>query len=199
MSDSGFAKKLVKSLKPTKTELKKSAKLEWLEDFVREGLENNGDEQFVIFTRSEKFLRLISERLSFTTVVTLSGDMGAAEREASRLIFTQGDAHVFVLTDAGSRGLNLQCASTLINADVPWNPAVLDQRNGRIIRLGSKHDHVRIINLYSRDSIDERIRDVIYRKSLDTKGFIEKTDEETQEVMRLSKSVVDQLLRRGSN
>ena len=55
---------------------------------------------------------------------------------------------MFILTDAGAKGLNLQCSKTLINADLPWNPAILEQRNGRIIKL-LKHEKVRIINLIS--------------------------------------------------
>ncbi|WP_287258790.1 C-terminal helicase domain-containing protein [Mesorhizobium sp.] len=52
---------------------------------------------------------------------------------------------VFLSTDAGSTGLNLQHASTLVNMDLPWNPAILEQRIARIHRMGQKRP-VRVIN-----------------------------------------------------
>ena len=57
-------------------------------------------------------------------------------------------------SDAASEGLNLQTAKTLINLDVPWNPARLEQRIGRIARLGQKSPEVNIINLWYPDSIE---------------------------------------------
>jgi SNF2 family DNA or RNA helicase len=61
--------------------------------------------------------------------------------------FRDDDAvKVFISTDAGGVGLNLQSGSALINMDVPWNPAVLEQRNARIHRLGQKRS-VQIITL----------------------------------------------------
>jgi SNF2 family DNA or RNA helicase len=197
LSESKFARKLIKELKPPMKELTKSPKLDWIEDYVKEMLSNDAKAQVVVFSRSEKFCRLILERLKkHGEVRMLSGSMDAEERELSKQSFVRGEAIAFVSTEAGSRGLNLQCAGSLINADIPWNPATLAQRNGRIIRLGSSHDHVRIINLCSRDSIDERIRRVIYDKSALADQIIEKTDEEAGEITRLSRSITAELLRR---
>ena len=67
---------------------------------------------------------------------------------------TLPESRVFLSTDAGSTGLNLQVASTLINLDLPWNPAILEQRIARIYRLGQQQP-VQIINLVSKDSIEE--------------------------------------------
>jgi superfamily II DNA/RNA helicase len=61
---------------------------------------------------------------------------------------------VFLSTDAGSVGLNLQSASVVINLDVPWNPAVLEQRIGRVHRIGQQHG-VEVINLISAGTIEE--------------------------------------------
>jgi superfamily II DNA/RNA helicase len=71
---------------------------------------------------------------------------------------------VFLSTDAGGVGLNLQCASLIVNMDIPWNPAVLEQRIGRIHRHGQKNT-VTVINLVSRGSIEERLLDVLKFKS----------------------------------
>jgi superfamily II DNA/RNA helicase len=61
-----------------------------------------------------------------------------------------------VSTDAGSTGLNLQSASILVNLDIPWNPALLEQRAGRIYRIG-QHRNVQIINFVAERTIEERM------------------------------------------
>jgi superfamily II DNA/RNA helicase len=71
---------------------------------------------------------------------------------------------VFLSTDAGGVGLNLQSASLVINLDIPWNPAILEQRIGRIYRHGQKRK-VNVINLVSKGSIEERLLDVLAFKS----------------------------------
>lgn len=68
-----------------------------------------------------------------------------------------GKIGVLICTDAASEGLNLQVASHLINVDVPWNPARLEQRFGRIDRLGQKAQSVNFYNLWYPNSIEERM------------------------------------------
>lgn len=73
---------------------------------------------------------------------------------------------VFLSTDAGSTGLNLQHASTLINMDLPWNPAILEQRIGRIHRMGQKHP-VLIVNFIAKGTIEEGMLSVLaFKRSL---------------------------------
>jgi superfamily II DNA or RNA helicase len=73
---------------------------------------------------------------------------------------------VFLSTDAGSTGLNLQHASTLVNMDLPWNPAVLEQRIARIHRMGQKRP-VQIVNFVSRGTIEEGMLSVLaFKRSL---------------------------------
>ena len=66
------------------------------------------------------------------------------------------ESRVFLSTDAGSTGLNLQVASILINLDLPWNPAVLEQRIARIYRIGQKKN-IQVINLVASQTIEERM------------------------------------------
>lgn len=196
MSESKFARGMVKAVGAKPSELKDSPKLTWLEDFIKETLSEAPDTKFVVFTRSEKFMRLINDRLlKFTTTTTLSGSMDALSREESKIRFVDGDSHVFISTDAGAKGLNLQVASILINVDVPWNPAVLEQRGGRIVRLGSMHKRAHIINLLSKDSIDERIQQALYLKSSNIQLVVEKTEEETEAVRLLNNNVLFDLLK----
>src|SRR4030042_452326 len=67
------------------------------------------------------------------------------------------ECKVFLSTDAGGLGLNLQNADVVINFELPWNPAKLNQRIGRIIRIGQKSKSVNIINLISKGSIEENV------------------------------------------
>src|SRR3989337_3136664 len=76
------------------------------------------------------------------------------------------DCLVFLSTDAGGVGLNLQSASILINLDIPWNPAVLEQRIARIHRLG-QHKPVNIINFISKGTIEENLLGLLsFKKSV---------------------------------
>ncbi|QDU66324.1 DEAD/DEAH box helicase [Engelhardtia mirabilis] len=64
---------------------------------------------------------------------------------------------VLISTDAGTEGLNLQAGNVLVNFDLPWNPMVLEQRIGRVQRLGSKHAEVVILNLVLKGSVEEKV------------------------------------------
>jgi hypothetical protein len=73
---------------------------------------------------------------------------------------------VFLSTDAGSTGLNLQHASTLVNMDLPWNPAVLEQRIARVHRLGQVRP-VQVVNFVAKGSIEEGMLSVLaFKRSL---------------------------------
>lgn len=67
------------------------------------------------------------------------------------------DLKVLVCTDAASEGLNLQTASALINYDLPWNPSRVEQRIGRIDRIGQRESKILIRNMFLRDSVDEQV------------------------------------------
>jgi hypothetical protein len=76
------------------------------------------------------------------------------------------NCRVFLSTDAGSTGLNLQHASTLVNMDLPWNPAILEQRIGRIHRMGQVRP-VRVINFVAKGTIEEGMLSVLaFKRSL---------------------------------
>jgi superfamily II DNA/RNA helicase len=85
---------------------------------------------------------------------------------------------VFLSTDAGGTGLNLQSADTVINMEVPWNPAVLEQRVARVHRMGQDRP-VRVVHLVTRNSIEERVQRVIEQKRALFAGLF---DGETDEV-----------------
>lgn len=84
---------------------------------------------------------------------------------------------VFLSTDAGGIGLNLQNASTVINMDLPWNPAVLEQRIGRIHRLG-QHQPVRVVNFIAQGTIEHGMLSLLSFKRSLFSGVLDKGKDE---------------------
>jgi superfamily II DNA/RNA helicase len=84
-----------------------------------------------------------------------------SQKEKSQVLideFTHNpDCRVFLSTDAGGTGLNLQAADCVINIELPWNPAKMNQRIGRVSRIGQESGCVNVINLVAKHSIEERI------------------------------------------
>jgi Helicase conserved C-terminal domain len=101
-----------------------------------------------------------------TAVASYSGDGGAiwtgsTWQSASKAQVTsalhRGQIRVLVCTDAASEGLNLQAAGAVVNFDLPWNPSKVEQRIGRIDRIGQALAEVRIVNLFLANSVDARV------------------------------------------
>ncbi len=119
----------------------------------------SGDEKVVIFSQWERMTRLIAAELAKAGVKysSLNGMVPSEKRKKLCDDFQEDpDCRVFISTDAGSTGLNLQAASLVINLDLPWNPAVLEQRIARIYRIGQKRS-IQVINMVSKDSFEERM------------------------------------------
>ena len=83
-----------------------------------------------------------------------------------------GEIRVLLCTDAASEGLNLQAAGALINYDLPWNPSRIEQRIGRIDRIGQKFADIAIRNFYIEDSIDRRVYEVLDARCNLFKDFV---------------------------
>jgi superfamily II DNA or RNA helicase len=71
---------------------------------------------------------------------------------------------ILVGTDAASEGLNLQTLGTLINLDLPWNPTRLEQRKGRIQRIGQVNEKVYVYNMRYKDSVEDRVHDMLSKR-----------------------------------
>lgn len=109
-------------------------------------------------------LRLIEKMLKAQHIgyVTLSGDVPVKKRGKLIEEFRKNDqCQVFLSTEAGGTGLNLQFADTVINFELPWNPAKKNQRIGRVHRIGQESNKITAINLVSIGSIEQRIYDGI--------------------------------------
>lgn len=142
-------------------------KLDELMQFLRDVIETR--EKVVIFSQWERMTRLVAERLTRLKVGFLSLHGGVPSHKRKDLLdkFKNNDESlVFLSTDAGGVGLNLQNASTVVNLDMPWNPAVLEQRIGRVHRLGQTKT-VNVINFIAAGTIEERLLGLIgFKKSI---------------------------------
>lgn len=130
-----------------------SPKLDELTDILDELCIQSGLKA-VVFSQWERMTRMVEKRLRSMGLgyVRLHGGVPTAKRGALMEHFREDDdVQIFVSTDAGGVGLNLQSGSVLNNLDVPWNPAVLEQRSGRIHRLGQTRK-VQIITIVAADS-----------------------------------------------
>lgn len=136
---------------------------------------DSGDEKVVIFSQWERMTRLIAKELDELGVryEYLHGGVPSEARKNLVDNFTElPESRVFLSTDAGSTGLNLQVASILINLDLPWNPAVLEQRIARIYRIGQKRN-IQVINLVASQTIEERMLSTLNFKTSLFEGILD--------------------------
>lgn len=89
------------------------------------------------------------------------GTFQRCDRNDLKARVRSGELRILLGTDAASEGLNLQKLGTLINIDLPWNPTRLEQRKGRIQRIGQVRSEVWIANLRYRDSVEDRVHQVL--------------------------------------
>ena len=121
--------------------------------FAANGILPGGSEQAVVFSEYADSAEWIAERLraeGFTARV-YSGRQTHRERDEIRLAFMPGEFQIIVTTDAGNEGIDLQAAHVLVNYDIPWSLVRLEQRMGRIHRVGQTRD-VFLYNLVASDT-----------------------------------------------
>ena len=136
---------------------RKDTKVDETMNILSDLFSQSDSEKVVIFSQWERMTRLIAQELTKRGIGFANLHGGVPSRQRADLIknfWDDPDCRVFLSTDAGSTGLNLQVASTIINLDLPWNPAVLEQRIARIYRLGQQRP-VQVINLVSAHTIEE--------------------------------------------
>lgn len=129
-------------------------------------------EKFIIFTEHRDTLEFLQRRLEgmgFTDeIAQIHGGMDFEERERQVAHFRQpiaeGGARYLIATDAAGEGINLQFCWLMVNYDIPWNPARLEQRMGRIHRFGQRHDPVIISNLVAGKTREGGVMATLLRK-----------------------------------
>lgn len=138
-----------------------------------------GDDKVVVFSQWERMLRIVAGELDKmgTGYSALNGTVPSEKRKALMDEFRDDPScRVFLSTDTGSTGLNLQVASVVINLDLPWNPAVLEQRIGRIYRIGQKRN-IQVINMVSKDSFEEKMLATLDFKASLADGILDGGDD----------------------
>ena len=136
-----------------------SPKLKELEGIVDELVVESG-RKVVIFSEWTTMIFLIGKYLSGAGInfIELTGKVPVTKRQALIDEFTNNpDCKVFLSSDAGGTGLNLQAADCVINFELPWNPARMNQRIGRVNRIGQKSRCINVVNLITKNSIEEKI------------------------------------------
>ncbi len=142
-------------------ETNESPKLEELKYILLEKLDiRNSDTKIIIFSEWIKVHKLIGRLLRENNIgfVEFNGQIPVKSRgELIRKFENDPQYKIFLSTEAGGSGLNLQVADTLINFELPWNPAKKNQRIGRIDRLGQRSNNLTIYNFITRNSIEQQI------------------------------------------
>jgi SNF2 family DNA or RNA helicase len=131
---------------------------------VRE-LVNQFPGQFLIFTEYRETQAMLERQLRDWGISTVGfhGGLDITQKERAVTAFRDGDVRVMVSTESGAEGRNLQFCHQLINYDLPWNPMRVEQRIGRLHRLGQAHD-VTIFNLSCNETIEAHVIDLLARK-----------------------------------
>lgn len=123
----------------------------------------------VVFSQWLRMHEILASRISSAGWGHVLFNGGVSSRARAGLVQRFRDdpsCRIFLSTDAGGVGLNLQHASVVVNVDLPWNPAVLEQRIGRVHRLGQRNP-VRVVNFVAEGTIEESMLSVLrFKKSL---------------------------------
>lgn len=158
---SALFKRLVRMVAKLEPE---NAKLVELKELVKDLVEQG--HKLVVFSQFVPITDLIQEELSDEGILALvyHGQLSGDERTLHlRNFVEQPDYRVLVSTDAGQFGLNLQVADVVVNYDLPWNPARLQQRIARLHRIGQTNK-VLAVNFVVKGTVEEHVRDVLERK-----------------------------------
>jgi len=136
-------------------------KLNELEEILLEKLDiHNNERKIIIFSEWTSMLDIISRMLTRNGIsfAELTGNVPVKERKKVIREFEENPhCRIFLSSESGGTGLNLQVADTVINFELPWNPSKMNQRIGRIDRLGQKSTYLTVINLIMRNSIEMKV------------------------------------------
>lgn len=133
---------------------------------LKELLSQNPKEKIIVFSFFRSTNEYLKERLDEEHIksVAIKGGMGQQKDELLEQFRIDDSINVLISSEVGSEGLDLQFASVEYNYDLPWNPMRLEQRIGRIDRIGQKAKVLRIYNLCCEDTIEDRILQRLYER-----------------------------------
>lgn len=168
-------------------EVQESAKLDRMEELVEELTENN--RKCIVYSNWSEITKIARERLAKYNPAYITGETKDADRILEVERFQKDDDCKVIIGTIGAMGtgLTLTEAQTVIFLDSPWNRALKDQAEDRAHRIGTKGT-VNIITIVCKNTIDERIEDIVYRKGLISDMLIDNKGN------KLSMNLIEQLL-----
>ena len=119
----------------------------------------------IIFSEFSEMCKILYRELNKYQPLIIIGETSSEKRkEAVKIFSSDPKRNLLIMSSAGAYGLNLQCASVIINYDQPWSIAKLQQREGRAHRFGQKNK-IQIINMLSRGTVDYYVKKVLHAKA----------------------------------
>jgi SNF2 family DNA or RNA helicase len=155
-----FAKEILNDYK----QLKKDSKIEKLVDIIDKTLKKNPKEKILIYTKHPSTVEYMIEKLKpYNLKITKFIGGLSREEKSERIKEFKYKSQILICTDAGAEGLNLQFCNILINYDLPWNPMSVEQRIGRLDRIGQQKN-IKIYSLATKGTMEEYVVDLIINK-----------------------------------
>jgi SNF2 family DNA or RNA helicase len=147
-------------------DIKHAPKLEYLEQYVKDFLDQDDENKVVIFATYVDMLDLIADVLGPDQCRLYSGKLDAKTKEENKIAFNNDPfVRVLISSDAGGYGVDLPAGNLLINYDLPWSSGAATQRNGRIIRASSRFQSAVIQDIIIRNSIEQRQYEALQQKN----------------------------------
>ena len=137
-----------------------------LQNFLKNELRKNKPEKFVIFAYFRGTLKYLQRRLESDGISTslIMGGMGDSKWDIVKAFREEHGPSVLLSSEVGSEGIDLQHCRFLVNYDLPWNPMKVEQRIGRLDRLGQKAERISIVNFSLVDTVEEKILERLYER-----------------------------------
>lgn len=170
-----------------------------------EQLQGQGLMQVIVFSFFKFTLRYLHRKLTQLNYRTgiIHGDINVEERYSTIKKFEESEFDILLSSEVGSEGLDMQFCNVIINYDLPWNPMRVEQRIGRIDRMGQKFEKLHVVNLCIYDSIEDRIVLRLYEKLFVFQGSIGEAEPvlgnfvgelEFEKLLSLSKEELEEVL-----
>jgi SNF2 family DNA or RNA helicase len=153
-----------------------TAKLEGLVEMVREILDEDPRHKVVVFSYFKPMLAMIRHQFASVGIssVLITGDVTAQARDDAIVRFnTDPHCRLFLSSDAGAYGVDLNQGSHVINYDLPWSGGALAQRIARIDRTNSAFDQIQVVYMYGQGTIEERMYRMLVQKRKVARAFLD--------------------------
>lgn len=146
--------------------VKNDSKFDNLSEILKKIINDNSKEKIIIFSYFRATIDYLYERLNkigLNSIILKGG--GTIDKESIILKFASNDnINILISSEIGSEGIDLQFSRIIINYDLPWNPMRIEQRIGRIDRIGQISEKISIFNLFYENTIDSRIYNKLFER-----------------------------------